>query len=111
MDKSIKIRNRIVNTVGDVFAQAEVYKLSHAKILENMIKRVYDDPQYQNLARPYWAYIRGVIDTRFGILWRSMEWRVCLDGKYISDGDVPKGRWSEVEGGASFWRGTEKRYR
>lgn len=41
---------------------------------------------------------------------RHTEWRVWLDGKHVSGKDMPKGRWSDVDGdkGATVWTSTGK---
>jgi len=103
-------RHEFIRIVNSIFSQGRIYHLSHDQMLEQLVKRLYERPDYAKVPRYVRNYVWGYLDAKFSQHYTELEWRVNLDDQYIKGCDVPKGRWADVQPGAHFYIGTDSRY-
>jgi len=86
-----------------IIAQAHRESWTHAKILEERTKRIFEHPNWVRL--PGWGQ-QAVLRFSSGALavldCTCVHWQLYLDGERVKSADVPKGEWARVKG-CSEW--------
>ena len=109
--RNYKDRSALLAIAGDIFSQARIYHLSHDSIMELTRTRLYDDYRWKRAPRYIQSAVLAAHETHMSYLYRyDLQWRVLLDGQYMSGDQVPHNRWADVvpEGGHFFYNGTDK---
>lgn len=118
-DRNIADRSYLKGKIYSAFSQACSYHLTHADLLDLLTRSVYSNYRYKRLPQRERAYLSGVSETLHAALHENrdifgnsplLEWRVLLDGEFVTPDNVPVGRWADVTsgGGRHFWRGTDR---
>lgn len=70
------------------------------------LRAIWKHDNFQKLPRWSQSYVQGYLDAlEKQMITKQVEWRIQLDGQYITSAEVPAGRWPEVVpgGGGFFW--------
>ena len=93
LDRSIKVKNKYLSVIQDIYSSAKVFKSSHDDILKRRYERVLEQPEYLNL--PSWAkeYLRGYERALMDGIYRyELDWYLWVnpdsEGKYLSEGKL-----------------------
>jgi len=101
----------LISRVAHIFRLATRYHWPAERINEQLAAKVYRSADYTGLPRYAQNWVDGYIDATRDIFFRqNVEWRVCLDGKYIDGDNVPHDRWGDVTPGQFFYIGTDVPY-
>ena len=84
ISRSLKLRDRYVSHIMDVYNRAEVYHLSSSQIQEKLVALVWGDEAFRRLPQWVKSYCFGVSDTCSRYHQRSMVYSYVVDGVRLS---------------------------
>jgi hypothetical protein len=109
-------RHKCIQAIDDILYWTRQMKKTYGEMLELRKELLFDTNSWQRLPQYMQSYCHGYFDARIKEIWQNdVEWRVYHpDHGHVwrKDYDILDGKWSEVisEGGAHFWRETEKHW-
>ena len=95
--RTVDLISHFKGVLDDVFSQAAIYKLSHARILDLRGERVLRTPEWGRMPRHAQAEVYGYNDALFRFHERTqLEWRMMFRGELRTEDEIPDGCWHEI---------------
>lgn len=97
--------HKFLTRAKDIFSANAIYHSTSQKLLQEISRLIYTDPDYARLNRNWKERLHGHIDELYSQQWNKVCWVLCWRGEWFAPFiSRPDGvQYSEVYGGHHVW--------